>query len=571
MKLDFSTYLEEAQISDENFDRLVSAFQRRMPRLLGTEIYRYGGHRGIENLPGGDTGVLFIFGDRAFRIRAKGGHVKAIDIWDKFTTARGPSFIADVHNLAGESILGAFKQIADIIKNPTAGKIKVGAVSESIQLDEMASRVGPQEFYNMMVKEYGKAGARSVTWDQIKAVATKNDVLIPAYIRGQKVGRGMWNAEPGTTTDVGDAPARSAGGDEEPEMTPGTELVPVAGGKGKGPIMYIKVTAQDPETKRFISGANNKEVQQLYKQLQSALEGPPPEEEVRDPETLYGHMAQLVEMACKGNLRSLLIYGGPGTGKTYTIMQTVNNMGLVKGKDYQKLSGKASPIKIYETLFMYRDGGMVIFDDLDSMWGNEDATNILKAALDTSPVREISWVSNQTINVSKMSDERKQELFASIDRAINGEVEPVSDVDDDDEDDEDLTPRERRAKQKAREKAAAGTAPDKIKFPSSFDFTGRVVFISNLKKEEFDTAILSRSAKINMDLTPAEILQRMKNILPGLGGSDVSLEVKQELLDELVAQHAKGIFDAVTMREFIKGLDIVRSGAPNWKELLQYS
>lgn len=567
--MNFTDFLQEAQIDDDNFERLINAFQRRMPRLLGSKIYRYGGAKGIEDLPGGDQGVLYIFGDRAFRIRAKNGHVKAIDIWDKFTTNRGPSFTADVHNLTGESILGAFKQIADIIKDPHAGKVPVKKIDESIQLDEMAARVGPEAFYNMMVKEYGKAGARSITWDQIKAVATKNDVLIPAYIRDNKIGRGLWNAEVGSTTDVGDAPARARSDASEPELTPGTELVPVAGGSGKGPIMYIKVTAQDPETKRFISGANNKEVQQLYKQLQNALEAPPTEEEVRDPETLYGHMAQLVEMACRGNLRSLLIYGGPGTGKTYTIMQTVAKEGLVKGKDYQKLSGKASPIKIYETLFMYRDGGMVIFDDLDSMWGNEDATNILKAALDTSPVREISWVSNQTINVSKMSDERKQELFAQIDRAINGETSISDAEDDEDEDDEDLTPRQRKAKEKAKERASA--TPDKIKFPSSFDFTGRVVFISNLKKDEFDTAILSRSAKINMDLTPAEILQRMKNILPGLGGSDVSLKVKQELLDELVSQHAKGVFDAVTMREFIKGLDIVRSGAPNWKELLQYS
>jgi hypothetical protein len=230
------------------------------------------------------------------------------------------------------------------------------------------------------------------------------------------------------------------------------------------------------------------------------------------------------------------------------------------------LSGKASPIKIYETLFMYRDGGLVVFDDLDSMWGNEDATNILKAALDTSPVREISWVSNQTINVSKMSDERKHDLFASIDRAIAGESEAPPE---DDEDDEDLTPRERRAREKAREKASA--TPDKIKFPSSFDFTGRVVFISNLKKEDFDTAILSRSAKINMDMTPEQILMRMRKILPDLGGKDVDIKRKEELLDELIKQHGEGKFDAVTMREFTKGMDILRSGAPNWRDLLQYS
>jgi hypothetical protein len=254
---------------------------------------------------------------------------------------------------------------------------------------------------------------------------------------------------------------------------------------------------------------------------------------------------------------------------TFTIMKTVNEMGMVKGKDYVKLSGKASPIEIYKTLFMYRDGGLVIFDDLDSMWRNEDAANILKAALDTSPIREISWVSNQTVNVSKMDDARKQVLFKQIDAQLNSDVAPpLEDDDDDDDPDADETLKRRKRKKKDEPPSAD---PSKIKYPSMFDFKGRVVFISNLKKEEFDTAILSRSAKINMDLSPAQVLERMRKILPTLGGTDVSIELKEELLEQLLKLHGEGEITAVTMREFIKGLDIVRSGVPNWRDLVCYS
>jgi hypothetical protein len=194
------------------------------------------------------------------------------------------------------------------------------------------------------------------------------------------------------------------------------------------------------------------------------------------------------------------------------------------------------------------------------MWRNEEATNILKAALDTSPVREISWSSANTVNVSRWNEQRREDYNDQLDKLINGEsVE--DDDDDDDYDDDDDAPKKKKKSSK----------PEKIKYPSTFEFKGRVIFISNLKKEEFDTAIMSRSAKIGMDMTPEQILQRMRNVLPNLGGTDVSIELKEALLEQLLKMRSSGELDAVTMREFTKGLDIVRSGAPNWRDLIQYA
>jgi hypothetical protein len=522
--MNFLEYLIEAQFSEADLERIIKVFERRAPKLLGGPIYRYGGKKGVEQLPGASVGYLFFFAtNRAFRIRARAGKILGIDVWTNYHPFNGPNFVIHVEELAAEDVIGAIKEIASMIKNPKVGKIEVktAAVTEGIeQLDEMAKRVDADSFYQMMVKSVGKADAESATWDQIKSVANENDVLIPAYIRDQKIGRGKWNTKPGSVQDI------SSGKETESDVND-------AASKKKAPIMYIKVTAQDPDTKKFIS-ADTPEAQALYKQLQTTLKAPPSEEELRDPETLYGHMAQLVQMACKGSLRSLLIYGGPGTGKTFTIMNVVNDAGLSKGSDYVKLSGKATAAEIYKTLFMYRKNGLVIFDDLDSMWGNQDATNILKAALDTSDVREIAWASRDTVNVSRMSDKEREEFNDKVDAEIEEN-------------------------------------PANARYPSMFDFTGRVIFISNLRKDQFDTAIMSRSAKINMDLTPAEILQRMRNILPTLGGNDVSLDKKQALLDHLLEMHGKGEITAVTMREFIKGLNIVRSGVPNWKELIQYA
>lgn len=539
----FSEYLIEAEISEDDFERVLSVFTRRLPKLLGSKIYRYGGDDYVEDIAGGKR-ITFIFKDRAYGVRYKSGKVQGIDVWTKFGTQTAPDFFIDVKKLNASSLIASITKLAQIIKDPEAGDVAVKQVNEAVKLDEMASRVSDEDFYRALVDEYGETKARRLSWDQIKDVAEQNDVLIPGYIRSQKVERGIWDGKP-----RGGAASGSGVSDEDLG-------VEVKRKSDNEPILYIKVTAQDPETKRFLPAGDVKAAQRLYAQIQGAISAPPTEEELRDVDTLYGHLAQLVEFAADGKLKSLLIYGGPGTGKTFTIMKVVKDKGLTPGKDYIKMSGKASPIKIYETLYMYRDGGMVIFDDLDSMWRNEDATNILKAALDTSPVREISWDSNNTVNISKMSKEAQQDYMERLDRQIAGEA--VEEVDDDDDDDE-----EGGRKKKAK-------PAKKLKFPATFEFTGRVVFISNLKKEEFDSAILSRSAKIDMSMSAEEILKRMRDVLGGLGGDDVSLERKTELLDHLLSMNKKGQLDQVTMREFIKGMNILRSGAPNWRDLIQY-
>lgn len=562
--LSFSSFMLEAKFSEDNFSRLLSVIEKRMPKLLGSEIYRYGGPNGVEKISGGQ-GYLYFFGSgRAFRVRASSGKVIGVDIWKEYHPNKGPSFTAELTDLDVSSIIGALGKLASIIKNPSAGEVQV-SLREELQLDEMAKRTTPADFYMLMVDKFGEDVAQSASGEQIKSIAAEKDILIPSFIWSTAIGKGRaakYDTKPSGTKPSGksDAPAVTV----DPEKIDAKPIDAPKSGK-KEPILYIKVTAQDPDSKRFISAADNAAAQRLYAQLSAAVEGGGTEAEMKDPDTLYGHMSQLVSMACKGSLRSLLIYGGPGTGKTFTIMKTVNDMGMVKGKDYVKLSGKASPIEIYKTLFMYRKSGLVIFDDLDSMWRNEDATNILKAALDTSPVREISWVSAQTINVSKMDDGRKEKLFSQIDRQLNGEDEPAPEPEEDDEEENS------KKKRKGTAEPAATSEPAKIKYPSSFDFTGRVVFISNLKKEDFDTAIMSRSAKINMELSPVQILDRMRKILPSLGGTDVSLELKEELLDHLLIMHKRKEITAVTMREFTKGLDIVRSGVQNWKELVVYA
>lgn len=298
-KLTLSEFLVEEQFSSDDADRLLSVMQRRLPKLLGQKIYRHGGSNGFIPLGSSTKAALYFFGDRAFQIKLKGSTLAGIDVWDKFALNRGPSYSIDLSKLNAGSILASISRLADLIIDPVEGKIEAEVVNESIQLDEMAKRVSDVDFFNMVKSAFGEDGAKKMSWDQIKQVADTNDVLIPGYIRSQKIGRGLWDATPKASTGSESAEAK-----EEPKKP-----------AKAAPVLYIKVTAQDPETKKFISTGDSKEAQALMGQIQTALQAEPSKAELKDPETLYGHMAQLVDMIAKAQLRSLIITGGPGTGK----------------------------------------------------------------------------------------------------------------------------------------------------------------------------------------------------------------------------------------------------------------
>lgn len=568
MKTNFKLFLSEAEEQGSSLSRIITSIEKQMPKFLGSKCYRFGGKDGVED---GKTGpsYLYFFGsgnDKAFRVRTKAGGIVGFDIWKTYHLDGLADFTIDTSGMSVMAIVRELKQIAALVKSPKEGKIEIGSVSEALgisygtDVDLMeAKSVSAEQFLVLAKKKHTDGELANLSFDQIVAISKENNVAVPnkAWLDGQKVGRGKWTLFPKNGTDKkDDGDKDSKEDDKEPTSSP----------KGKDPILFIKVTAQDPVSKKFISAGTNEQAQALYKKIGDAINPNtiPSKEELRDVDSLYGDLYSLVSLACKNKIKSLLIYGGPGTGKTYTIMKAIQDAGLVKSKDYVKLSGKASAIEIYKTLFMFRDGGLVLFDDLDTMWKDKEAANYLKAALDTSPVREISSLSSRMQNVSKMSERDREDYNRRFDKFLAGEDADELVDDDDDTESEDDDSGDKPKKKKV-------VADEKMKFPSTFDFKGRVVFISNLMKSEFDSAILSRSAKIDMSLTSEEILKRMRSILPTLGGTDVSIEDKEKLLEVLLKLHGEKVLDMVTMREFIKGIDIVRSGAPNWPDLIRYA
>jgi len=105
-----------------------------------------------------------------------------------------------------------------------------------------------------------------------------------------------------------------------------------------------------------------------------------------------------------GVVKGLVVSGPAGIGKSHTVETTLQEeldvMAKMRGikSMYECIHGAMSASVLYEKLWQYRENCQVlVFDDCDGVLYDEDALNILKAALDSKPVRKIHWNTNSTI------------------------------------------------------------------------------------------------------------------------------------------------------------------------------
>lgn len=104
-----------------------------------------------------------------------------------------------------------------------------------------------------------------------------------------------------------------------------------------------------------------------------------------------------------GVVRAMIVTGPPGVGKSFGVEAVLERSGMFdtiaqRKPKYEIVKGSMSALGLYAKLFEYSEPGCVlVFDDCDSILFDEIALNILKAALDTSAKRFISWNSDSRL------------------------------------------------------------------------------------------------------------------------------------------------------------------------------
>ena len=117
-------------------------------------------------------------------------------------------------------------------------------------------------------------------------------------------------------------------------------------------------------------------------------------ERIRERFTILDEMTQA---SVDGVVRAMIVSGPPGVGKRYGFKRILEQNALFdkianKRARFEVVKGAMSAIGLYCKLFSFADAGNVlVFDDCDSILLEDLSLNILKAALDSSNKRTISW------------------------------------------------------------------------------------------------------------------------------------------------------------------------------------
>lgn len=97
----------------------------------------------------------------------------------------------------------------------------------------------------------------------------------------------------------------------------------------------------------------------------------------------------------KGTCRSLIVSGEAGLGKSFVVTSCAKKWDPGKSGLVTVAKGYARATALFKLAFKHKDFGTIVCDDLDSIWDQMDALNILKTICDTTDERWVTWGSEK--------------------------------------------------------------------------------------------------------------------------------------------------------------------------------
>ena len=222
---------------------------------------------------------------------------------------------------------------------------------------------------------------------------------------------------------------------------------------------------------------------------------------------------RVVHKCLNGSISSLIVYGPAGVGKSYGVKQALDNSTC----RYKFVSGYATKVGLMKTLYSYRHtGDVIVFDDCDSVLFDETSLSILKAICDTTDVRTVSYISDKPI-------------YPEDETGV---------------------------------------------IPSSFEFNGTVIFITNTDFNDVSTrlgphmkAMLSRSVYIDLGMrTRRDYLVRIHQVIDSgmLDNLGLTSDEKSDIISYIDENYET--MNELSLRVVVK-LSQLRKGDPTyWRE-----
>lgn len=119
--------------------------------------------------------------------------------------------------------------------------------------------------------------------------------------------------------------------------------------------------------------------------------------------TRFTILDEMAAATINGDIRALIVSGPPGVGKSFGVeqqleMSSIQDRLTERKVRYEVVKGAMTALGLYAQLYKYSDHkNVLVFDDCDSVFTDDLALNILKAALDSGKRRRIFWNSDSSM------------------------------------------------------------------------------------------------------------------------------------------------------------------------------
>ena len=284
------------------------------------------------------------------------------------------------------------------------------------------------------------------------------------------------------------------------------------------PERSIRIKVETPQDYQIVD-SNFDEVKQTA--MKATVKDNETDEQIMDRiGKRFGILDEMTRAAKEGNIKAMIVSGPPGVGKSFGVEQQLEKDSIFddvagNNRKYEVVKGAMSAIGLYAKLYKYSDPkNVVVFDDCDSVLLDDLSLNILKAALDTSKKRYISWNTDS--------------------RLLRSEG-----------------------------------------IPDRFEFKGGAIFITNIKFENVRSkklkdhleALESRCHYVDLTIdTEREKMLRIKQIVRDgmLDDYDMPQERKDDVV-EFISENSKRLRE-LSLRTVLKCADLAQSFPSNWRD-----
>ena len=242
-------------------------------------------------------------------------------------------------------------------------------------------------------------------------------------------------------------------------------------------------------------------------------------EVLQDLQDRFNMLDKLTVGAGRSQVRSLVVTGAPGVGKSHTVFTRLEDIAEHRR---EVVKGGISAVELYKLGYrMRKPGSIIVLDDADGIFTDEEALNILKALCDSSDVRRVSWL-----------------------------------------------------------KDSATLRDDDV--PQSYEFQGSFIFISNLDFQKYVDegsnkfvkhfeALMSRSLYLDLRLHDRQAISLWVSHIALNGGMFLREGVPEKLGKEILhfLKENRDELREFSLRTAMKVIQLVKANPEDWKKMSQ--